>query len=343
MGIKSNYNKFLKDTTHEDEVFTVVHLSHFMYEKIAIDTSLFLYKYKAVMGELWIEGFLNLIKSMRDSSVHCCFVFDGISPVEKIGEQTKRKNSKNQLISNVKMLEEGLSDYITNNIISDHITRLIHDKQVDDIRLFMEELIDKKKKQIIDISPGDFDTIKELLDILSIPYLDAPGEAEKYCSKLCMDGKVKAVLSDDTDIIAYGAPICLSKIDTFNNTVCKVEHAELCTSLKLTNKQLLDHCIMCGTDYNTNIPGVGAYTAYKYIRQYHNIENIQQQTELDVSILNHSRVRDLFTDFVDVCDVEVPYCGPIHTDNLKNFIVKYQIDSNYNYYRFVVSKLKFIN
>ena len=48
---------------------------------------------------------------------------------------------------------------------------------------------------------------------------------------------------------------------------------------------------MCGTDYNKNIFRIGVEKSYKFISNYHNIENVP----LDVSILNHVKVRKLFT------------------------------------------------
>ena len=93
MGIKSNFNKFIKSHTTS---FNEIHISDFKYKKIAIDTMLFMFKYKSVLGDKWLTGFFNLISFLRRYDVHCVFVFDGVPPIEKKDEQDIRKEKKKQ-------------------------------------------------------------------------------------------------------------------------------------------------------------------------------------------------------------------------------------------------------
>lgn len=92
MGLKSNWNKFLRDTC--PEVFEPVHLSQYAYKKVAIDISLYLHKFKAVCGERWLSAFINLIACLRRNEVHCVFIFDGKSPPEKESERSKRREER---------------------------------------------------------------------------------------------------------------------------------------------------------------------------------------------------------------------------------------------------------
>ena len=121
----------------------------------------------------------------------------------------------------------------------------------------------KEKKNKITINSENFEKAKQLFDILKIPYIIAPDEAEKLCSKLCIQGIVSAVLSEDTDVIAYGSPLFFTKINTFNETVVVLSNNNIRNVLNLTQNQLLEFCIMCGTDYNNNIPNIGPAKAYK--------------------------------------------------------------------------------
>jgi len=319
MGIKSNYNKFVKDVTKHDTVFNTVHLSEFMFDKIAIDTSIYLYKYKAVFGDKWISGFAKLIKCLRDNSVHCVFVFDGPAPVEKRGEQLKRRESKNKLIEQIALFDQDIAGYRRDGSVGEHLTRLF--KDVDGVVAAdeIEERMVKKRRQVINILPTDMSDIKELLGVYNVPYYDAPGEAEKYCAKLCMDGKVQAVLSDDTDIIAYGSPVCLSKIDTLNSTVCKLEYTNLLASLEFDKNQHLDHCIMCGTDYNDNVKGIGSHISYKLIKTHGSIENVALQVAAVSNLLpDVGWIRGIFTTFDDISDVSPPYCGKADVNGIRS-------------------------
>ena len=187
------------------------------------------------------------------------------------------------------------------------------------------EKVKQKRYQLIDIQPGDFNTAKELFDILRVPYLIAPWEAEKMCSKLCIDGLVEAVLSEDTDVIAYGAPIFLTKIDTSTDTGVEIKNSEIKSVLNFTQEQLLDLCIMCGTDYNPNIFRVGAHTAYKKITAFKSIDGLKNNTTLDIGILNHERVRELFTKFENYSAKSIPYCGTPDYEKLLEFILKYKV------------------
>ena len=191
-------------------VFPLYIYLNFKYKKIAIDTSLYLYKFKSILEDNWMEGFINLIKCIRKNNVHCAFIFDGKAPTDKVEEQLKRREERKKLPENVEQLEKDFDTYLTTSILSEKLQDISKDK--DDIKQSITSLYKKRKRQIVSVETEDFDLLKELFDCFSIPYFTAPTEAEKFCSKLCIEGTVDAVLSDDTDIIAYGCPISLSQI-----------------------------------------------------------------------------------------------------------------------------------
>lgn len=337
MGIK-NLNKFLRDKC--PDVFVMTHLSVYAYKKIAIDISLYMHKFKAVCGDNWLSAFLNLVGSLRNNEIHCVFIFDGKAPQEKDAEKAKRKEQKEKLEQNVMELEEALHIYHTTGVVEPILVRLYATKKEDNTpkRLlgksnafdinWVEDKIDQKRKQIITISHIDFEYAKELFDILQVPYYTAIGEAEKMCAKLCIDGYVEAVLSEDTDVIAYKAPLFLTKIDTREETCMSIEYNSILTQLGLTSPQMLDLCIMCGTDYNTNIPKIGVHNAYKNLLQHTSIDNIGLNTNLDISILSHVRSRELFTIFSDYNIDKIPYCGQPDFDRLEKFATTHKLSLN---------------
>jgi hypothetical protein len=69
---------------------------------------------------------------------------------------------------------------------------------------FVIAAVEKMRGQILYICPEDFQKTKDLFDILKVPYFNAPLEAETTCSDLCIQGLVDAVLSEDTDVLAFG-------------------------------------------------------------------------------------------------------------------------------------------
>ena len=80
MGIK-NLHKFLRK--HCPEVYTSVHLSNYAFKKVAIDISLYMFKYKTVFGDSWLQAFVNLVACLRKNEIHCLFVYDNGCPIEK--------------------------------------------------------------------------------------------------------------------------------------------------------------------------------------------------------------------------------------------------------------------
>jgi len=44
--------------------------------------------------------------------------------------------------------------------------------------------------------------------------------------------------------------------------------------MELTNEEFIDMCILCGCDYSPKIEGIGPVKAYKFIKDFHTIENV---------------------------------------------------------------------
>lgn len=336
MGIKSNFNQFLREKC--PDIFEEIHISEYAFKRVAIDISLYLHKFKAVCGDRWLSAFVNLIACLRRNETHCVFIFDGKAPEEKNEERAKRREDREKMDKNLFILEESLEEFDKTGIVGKPLTDLYERRRspqrllgksstVFDIE-WVRKKIEQKRNQLYEITPEDYQHAMELFDILEVPYYTAPCEAEKMCSKLCRDGKVYAVLSEDTDVLAYAAPVFLSKIDTAANTCIKIRHKSVLEGLDLTEPQFLDLCIMCGTDYNPNIPKVGSKNAYKHIRQHGGIDEISSNTNLDTSVLKHLRSRELFSTFPEYNVENIPYCGCPDFDALEKFIIKHKIHLN---------------
>jgi 5'-3' exonuclease len=259
MGIK-NLNKLLNK--HCPTVFKQIHISEYRYKKIAIDISLYIYKYKAVCGDRWIQSMINLISCLRKNDIHIVFIFDNGSPKEKKVEIQERKERHENTEKRIGELEDALDMYYKTGEIDTILFELYEkikpannhllstkNKPKIDIKI-VEDKINKMKNYIINICENDFLLVKELCDILKIPYYLAPLEAECMCSYMVKEGIIDAVLTEDTDVLAYKATNFLSKIDTTNETCVQVNYHELLSLIKLNSNEFLDLCILCGTDFN---------------------------------------------------------------------------------------------
>lgn len=335
MGIKSLHKLLRK---HAESAYTKIHISDFAFKKVAVDISLYMCKYKAICGDSWITAIVNMVVCLRENEVHCVFIYDGKAVSDKDEEKQRRFDEREKRENAVMELEIALDEYNKSGVISEVLTELydkIKDKpyqqrllisQTTGINMsIIESEIRKKRSQLLNISKSDYDMTREMFDILSIPYFIAPTEAETMCADLCKRGLVDAVLSEDTDVLAYGAPVLLTELDSFKHTCVKIEHKEILRSIDLSYDSFLDLCIMCGTDYNKNIAGIGPEKAYKLILKYKNIDAIEG--DFDLSILRHKRVREIFTQY-PVEQIVVPYCGAPNMAMLEEFFKRLCIKAN---------------
>jgi len=338
MGIKG-LNTFLKK--HTPSVFKQIQLSDYAYKKIAIDVSLYLCKFKAVAGDRWLTCFVKLVSCLRKNDIHCVFVYDNGSPPEKQAEKDERREAQAKTKQKIEAIELSLNKYLNENIL-EQILIDFHEKnkKTSPTRLLQKELseefnidvvknqLNKMKGNIFEVCENDFILTKELFDILDIPYVNATLEGEVTCADMCKRGLVDAVLSEDSDCIALGSTVFLSKIDITNETCVEVKIEDVLETLNFTYEQFLDMCIMFGTDFNKNIAKVGPETAFKLMKQWGSIEAVKENTKHDISILNHVRPRELFKEYEQHEIASIKYCGTPDLEYLISFVEEKNLNIN---------------
>jgi 5'-3' exonuclease len=353
MGIK-NLHKLLEK--YAKNCYNTKHLSEYSYRKVAIDISLYLYKYKAIAGNRWVESFINLVNSLRKHDIHCVFVYDGQAPIEKLEEQKRRRDSRENQSKKIAELERQIEDFEKYGIIGSFIEELCEKKVSSlfrqqviknyDINLAKAKL-ETMKSMLISITPDDIQLTKDLFDVMKIPYIQAPHEAENFCSHLSIYEKVDYVLSEDTDVLAYGTPFFLTKIDTLNDTVVQISYNNILEGTEMTKETFTDLCIMCECDYNSNIYLIGPEKSYTLLKAYGNIERVLEHLKSlknkdgtskytdDMFLpLKYERCREMFTtDELCVKDVYIPYCDIPNFNDIQDFFFKYNI-------RYNIEKLK---
>ena len=331
MGIKG-LSQWLKKMI--PDVAKEVELKEFSGTRVAVDASVYLYKFISVSNTYnanWFDMFLNLIIWLRQNNIRPVFIFDGPPPKQK--ERTKHKRSVNKHKLEQKLLE--LDDIlleiekIAHNIdlptdLQTRVDNILVESTFDQPRKYIKRnLCDKRDKidgQCIHVRPQDTQRIKNLLTYLGLPWFKAESEAEKMCSWLCFHKFVEAVITTDSDVLAYGAPIYLQNVRAKQDTCTLISHKQVIEALDMTPADFTDLCIMCGTDYNDNMPGIGPAKAYKLICEYGDLDNISQ-TQYDTSILYYEDARELFT-LPPYSDFKIPRIKPIQYKNLELLLFK---------------------
>jgi len=110
--------------------------------------------------------------------------------------------------------------------------------------------------------------VKNLLDSCNMSYITANGEADELCAALAKTKKVYAVLSEDTDMFAFGVPVVLKYFSFVKHTVVKYDTPVLLNTLNLTSNEFLDVCVLSGTDYNKKCDSL--FNIYDYMMEYKN-------------------------------------------------------------------------
>lgn len=339
---------------HRPDVIQKGKIQDFAYKKCAVDTSLFFYKYLSIYGqEGWLNAFVQLVSFLRGENIHPCFIFDGGCPPEKALERERRKKEKKNVDDKIQKLEDELLEFHETGVLSNYLDELYEKKCIDDKTpkplllkkryisteqkvQRLEEELERVRNQSVSITPENISTLKKLLDLCNIQYIVAKLEAETLCADLCKREIVDFVISEDSDLLAYGCPILVKLGDTKGN--CEIiYYNDVLESLDMTDDMFLDFCIMCGTDYNPNIKLVGPAKSYSLILNYNSIDNIKN---MDVSVLNHCRIREIFRDY-DREDIEVQYCGDVNSQELAVFLVKKNLKYDISKFK-KVSKIKFV-
>jgi len=337
MGIK-NLHRVLEK--YAPGCYQTRHLSYYSYKKVAIDISLYLYKYKAIHGDRWLESFLALIVCLRKWDVHCIFIYDGKAPIEKLEEQQRRRESRVKQSDKIRQLEDEMAEYAATGKIGElmceiqkkeGIVSLFRKRETVNMAVIRSKL-EMMKSQQISITLEDLDLSRALFDVLSIPYVIAPAEAECYASQLCLNGKVDAVMSEDTDVLAYGTPLFLTKVDINRGTVVEIMHSEIIVEMGMTPACFTDLCIMCSCDYNSNLPLIGMEKSVQLLTEHGSIEEVikvlqtrdpLRYSEEACEVLKYERCREMFKR-VEV-DVYLPYCGIPEWNVLSEFLFRHSI------------------
>lgn len=350
MGVQGLLN-FIR--TRYPTAFKDIHLRDLYCKKIAVDTNLYLYKYK-IISPNWKDCFIRLVCCCRRYNVHPIFIFDTSAPLEKRNEQLKRRENVQKTREQVDSIENLLKTYYTDKIISpelqkfyDECLTIRNNKQNNQrnqslLRRFLhttnlpppsiqpsfnpqliEERLRKLKSRIVGICDQDKEDLKLLFENMGVGYFQAIEEAEQTCSYLCKWGLVDGVLTEDSDVIAYGAPLFISKIEVFNGNCTLLETPVLLEKLQMTQEQLLDFCIMLQCDYNSRIPSVGPASAYKLLKEHGSLEQIEANTKYDLSCLNYKRCRELFACAENTNQYTIVYSKPPNYQKLGKYLYEH--------------------
>ncbi|KAG6166925.1 hypothetical protein E4U11_007704 [Claviceps purpurea] len=133
-------------------------------------------------------------------------------------------------------------------------------------------------QKCIDITPEMATALIQQLKKVGVPYVVAPYEADAQLVYLERQGLVHGILSDDSDLLVFGAKRLLTKLDQYGNFI-EINRRDFCAcrEVSLTGWSDTDFrrmAILSGCDYLNGLPGVGLKTAYRLLRKSKTPEHV---------------------------------------------------------------------
>jgi flap endonuclease-1 len=272
---------------------TVIRLEDLSGKSIAVDAYNALYQFLAIIRQpdgtplkdgsgrvtSHLSGLLYRTSNLVELGIRPVYVFDGIPPALKEVEIKRR----------MKVKEQALVLY----------ERAVKEGKPEEARVYAQAT-----SRLKDYMAEDS---KRLLDLMGIPWIQAPSEGEAQAAYLTRRGDTDYCASQDYDSLLFGAPkfvrnITISgrrKLPSKNIYVEVVpEVVELEQALKvcgITYEQLVDVGILIGTDFNPDgIKGLGPKTALKLIKEHGNLENAIPYVKNADFPVEPQRIREIF-------------------------------------------------
>jgi flap endonuclease-1 len=272
---------------------TAVKLEDLGGKSIAIDAYNALYQFLAIIRQpdgtplkdsrgivtSHLSGLIYRTSNLVEMGIKPIYVFDGVPPALKEVEIRRRMKAKEEaLIKYEYALKEG---------------------KMEEARMYAQAT-----SRVKDYMAEDS---KKLLDLMGIPWIQAPSEGEAQAAHLAKREDADFCGSQDYDSLLFGAPKLIRNVtisgrrklpgkNVFIEVVPEVVELEnVLTECGITHEQLVDVGILVGTDFNPEgIRGLGPKTALKLIKDYGNLENTLPHLKNAEFPAEPQRIREIF-------------------------------------------------
>lgn len=300
-------------------VKTVLTLADLREQRLAVDANNYLYQFLALLrssdgtplqdqqGRITshLAGLLfRTTRLIHDYALHLVFVFDGAPPILKEAAIQKRRSQRQQA-EQAWHAARARGDYAS-----------AFSKAVMTSRLTAPMIADAQ----------------QLLQLLGIPWIQAPSEAEAQCAFLARNKEVWAASSKDYDTLLFGAPRLLRFLTLTGKEYLPSQrrsrplHPELIdlkgclTTWQLTQRQLIDVALLIGTDFNPGIKGIGPKRALKTIQRHGALERLPKDLQTQLDLERCDAIRQFFLHPPVTSKYVLEYQG-LQEDALHRFLV----------------------
>lgn len=205
----------------------------------------------------YVDFIMSRVRMFKHFGVTPYFVFDGDHLPSKAGTESKRSASRQaSRAAGLALLKAG--------------------KQPQAF---------KELQKSIDVTPEMARHVIEDLKKAGVPYVVAPYEADAQLVYLERQGIINAIVSEDSDLLVFGAKRLITKMDNHGECV-EIQRKEFCAVREVSftgwsDMEFRHMAIFSGCDYLPGIRNVGLKTAHRMIRQHKTPERILKRLQLN--------------------------------------------------------------
>ena len=272
---------------HPEARLEGIYLGAFKGSKVAIDISIYAYKFMAVTRKesvnytnvlkedllpeairiFWLEKCFDFLMMFIEELVTPILVFDG--PPFRLKADTKAER-----VAKYEEREKKIADLRLE-------INYIKNKEGNTAQKKIKDL-EREVSYHISLSQDDFDALEDMVRAMGIPVIKANVEAEAACARLVRSGLAVATITNDGDALAHLSQIMVIDVKRAYRHG-KPMHRRTCiildnvlSVLELNKFQFIDFCMLLGTDYNKRIKGFGWAFSLKEIKESGCLEEVMK-------------------------------------------------------------------
>ncbi|XP_032322398.1 exonuclease 1 isoform X2 [Camelus dromedarius] len=231
-----------------------IHVRKYKGQVVAVDTYCWLHKGAVACAEKLAKGeptdkyvgfCMKFVNMLLSHGIKPVLVFDGCTlPSKKEVEKSRRERRQANLLKGKQLLREGK--------VSE--ARECFSRSINITHAMAHNVIKAARSQGVDC-------------------LVAPYEADAQLAYLNKAGIVQAIITEDSDLLAFGCKKVILKMDQFGNGL-EIDQSRLgmCKQLGdvFTEEKFRYMCILSGCDYLSSLRGIGLAKACKVLRLANN-------------------------------------------------------------------------
>jgi flap endonuclease-1 len=237
--------------------------------------------------------FYRTTRLIADHALELAFVFDGKPPALKSAEIARRRSIKERY-------DSERADALASGDLA-----TAYSKATMTSRLTREMAAEAR----------------ELLRLMGLPVISAPGEGEAQASHMAARSSVWAAASKDYDCLLFGTPRLLRFLTISGKeflpskgafrpiTPELIETDLLLANYRITREQLIDLAILVGTDFNDGVKGIGPKKALKLVSEFGSMDRMPAEIQ-DAVGGSAAEIRQIYLNPDVTDDYEIRFNAP---------------------------------